>query len=67
MSYKHDWYHTSTPPTNLIDGFIGVLGIYYNGEEVYLEYEVKYEDSSYGYFTVDGDDVTKHLKGWKYL
>ena len=67
MKYEHDWNSISTPPTILNDGYIAVLGRYYNGEEVYLEYSKIYDADAFAYFTADGDDVTKHLKGWKYF
>ena len=68
MKYEHNWNSPTPPPTITYDGCVAVLGRYGNGEEVYLEYEVKYEDSSLrGYFTVDGHNVTENVVGWKYL
>ena len=68
MKYKHDWNSISTPPTNLIDGCIGVVVKYWNGEEAILEFEIEFEDSSlFGFFTLDGRDMSKYVKGWKYL
>ena len=68
LTYEHNWNSPTTPPTITFDGCVAVIGRYGNGEEVYLEYEVEYYDSSlHGYFTVDGDDVTEYIKGWKYL
>jgi hypothetical protein len=68
MKYKHDWNSMSTPPIIYSNGgYVAVLGRYYNGEEVYLEYEPIYDSIGFAFFTADGDDVTKHLKGWKYF
>ena len=62
MKYNHDWHSAITDLPILKNGLSKLVTIQYTtGEETVVEF------TELTFITLDGDDETKHLKGWKYF
>ncbi len=66
MKYEHTWYSASDLPLLKINQSKLIIIKYSTGEEIVVEFTLL--SNKHGSFiTLEGEDVTKYIKGWKPL